>query len=228
MLFETSKKKTYRKSNRQNELFQMLRNKEFNDKCIIWQNRDSKRFVYYSSSVNLNTKFKACIINLEEIPNIDLTLSVYVRFDDGVMFKADPINCIQKSLSLYIPKDFIAYENRENARLKFKASSSNYATLSLFSDFNINSDKDMNFQIIDISTTGMSLNLSETHLERLMQSEKIFLNKLFMVKLPKSIRCELIYSKKNKYKFNGDIYFGNRVGMKFDTALEEHILTLAD
>ena len=55
----------------------MLRNKEFSDKCIVWQNRDNKRYVYYSNSINLNTKFKTCIINLKEIPSIDLTLLVY-------------------------------------------------------------------------------------------------------------------------------------------------------
>lgn len=228
MEFETIKQKPYRKSNRKNELFQMLRNKEFSDKCIVWQNRDNKRCVYYSNSINLNTKFKTCMINLKEIPSIDLTLPVYIRFEDGVMFKADPINCIQECLILYIPEDFMAYENRENARLKFKASTANYAVLSLVSGLTKKSTQEMNFQIIDISTHGMSLNLSEAHLERLMQSEEIFLNKLFMVKLPENIKCEFIYTKKIKYKYNGDIYLGNRVGLKFATPIEDHLLTLAD
>ena len=61
------------------------------------------------------------------------------------MFKADPINCIQECLSLYIPEDFMAYENRENARLKFKASSAYYAVLSLVSGFTNKSTQEMNF-----------------------------------------------------------------------------------
>jgi hypothetical protein len=91
----------------------MLRNKEYSDKCIVWQTREDKRYVYYSDSVNLNTKFKTCMINLTEIPAFDLTLPVYVRFEDGIMFKTNAINAIQECLSLHLPDEFMAYENRE-------------------------------------------------------------------------------------------------------------------
>jgi hypothetical protein len=226
MDLEGKKHKSYRKSHRKNELFQMLRNKEYSDKCVVWQTREHKRYVYYSESLNINTKFKTCMVTLKEIPALDLSQPVYIRFEDGIMFKTNAINCIQECLSFYLPEEFMAYENRENSRLKFKTSDAHYAVLSLIADITKKSTQEMSFQIIDISTHGMSLNLTETYLERLMQSKEIYLNKLFMVNLAQSIKCEFIYTKKIKYKFNGDIYTGNRVGLSFERPIEDYLLTL--
>jgi hypothetical protein len=112
------------------------------------------------------------------------------------------------------------------ARTKFKASSPHYAVVSLVSDLTKKSTQEMSFQVIDIAKNGMSLNMTESNLERFMQSKEVFLNKIFMVSLAHSIKCEFIYTKKIKYKYNGDIYTGNRVGIKFLTPIDDYLIDL--
>jgi len=216
----------YRQSNNPTELFRMLRSKPAKCKCIVWQTDNDQRFVYYGLSLNLNTKFKTCMITFKSSPDLNLRKPIYIRFDDGVMFKTRAMNCLEECLTLSMPDDFMAYEHRSNPRVKFKVSDTEYAHLNLISDITQSATQEFSFQLIDVSVSGMSINLPDSFLERLTNTKEISLKKIFMVSLANEIECDVVYTNRLKYKHNNEIYQSNRVGLKFKEPIDQYLIDM--
>lgn len=216
----------YRRSRQLKELSELYAQSQGNKSAIIWQNNDGHRYVYSSDYFNINKKFRTFMFVIKESAGFDLSKPIYIRFEEGMMFKATGLNMIEECLTLKMPEEFMAYEYRDYPRIKFTPDDSEFAHIILESDIVKSATQELSFQIIDFSEQGIALNLSDIHLRKFKESKKIILKKLFMVSLAKEIELELIYHKKIRYKKDGEIYTSNRCGLKTKQPIEQYLLKL--
>lgn len=217
---------SYRRTSELKELYHYRKKHAGERACTIWQSNNDKRFVYYSKYFNINKQYRTFMFIVTELVQFDLTKPIYVRFDDGLMFKSNAVSFMQECLTLQMPEEFMAYEYRKFSRKRFRPSDSEYANIVLHSDIVQSATQELSFQIIDYSRSGIALNLSDIHLKKFIESKKLVLKKLFMVSLSNEVELEMVYRKKIKYKLDGDLYSTNRVGFKLDGLLEEYLLKL--
>lgn len=216
----------YRRSSQLNELNQYRIKHSGERSCVIWQSNDNEKFVYSSRYFNINKQYRTFMFVMTENPQFDLSKPIYVRFEDGLMFKSYPVNYMQECLTLRMPEEFMAYEYREYPRIKFKPSDIEYANIVLETDIISESTQELSFQIIDYSSLGIALNLSDIHLKKFQVSKKVLLKKLFMVSLANEIEMTMVYSKKIRFKKDGEVYTTNRCGFTLERPIEDYLLKM--
>lgn len=220
------KARPYRRSRQFKEIGDYFSQSKGDKESIVWQNLNGNRCVYSSSHFTLNKQYKTLMFIMQAGAGFDLSEPIYVRFEDGLMFKTKALNMIEECLTLKLPEEFMAYELRDFARVRFKASDDEFAHILIESDFLNKASQELSFQIIDFSEMGIALNLSDIHLKKFLDSKRIVLKKLFSVSLAHEVEMDFMYSKKIRFKKDGEIYTSNRCGFKLKNALEPYLLQL--
>jgi len=205
----------YRSSTNLNEIIGVLKRSKIDDQCFLWITIRGKRIVYPIKSLYVNEEhmsFEADFENETDIPG-GKELYLKLNYRDTVC-KVEVVHSIFNTVTFNLPKEIKSIEMREAYRFKFKPVEKKHITLSMQAELLASASQEVNFQVIDISESGICLMVDEKFI-------KYFKNNLFvtMVKMQDMLmsvayELEIIYVKKFRFRFKGKIQTSYRVGLK--------------
>ena len=206
----------YRSTKSWKEIIKVVQKSNELEDNFIWQTNSSERVILGVSHLEVFAELNVIKLTVEETEKLNLYDESYLKlsFRDSV-FKVTIFKIEGNQVSILVPDEIKAKEFRKHPRTKFKPKDEKMATLLLSAELMSNTQVSLQFQVIDISETGMSIVVSDQNLELIHNATRIVLEKLGESKLSFKVPAQLIYSHRLRYRYRSAIIRGNRVGFKF-------------
>lgn len=224
----------YRSSKSWKEIIKIVQKSSELEGNFIWQTSSSERLILSISKIEVLAELNVIklIVESDEQLNakllagegqkssLDKTLNLFdetylkLAYRESV-FKVTIFKIDGNQISILVPDEIKAMELRKSPRKKFKPKDEKMATMSLTINLTSNAQASLQFQVIDLSETGMSIVVSDKNLELIHNASKFLLEKLGESQLTFKVPAQLVYSHRLRYRYRKAIIRGNRVGFKF-------------
>lgn len=208
------------------EIIKIVKRSEDMSENFLWQNIDGSRKIYGLTEIEVLEDSFSMVLHLSEaFPDINSEYTSYMKlgFRESV-FKVKVIRVVHNLVTVLMPTEVKVKEARHTQRIKFRPKDDKRVRIVLKVDFIKASSQALNFQLIDISETGMSILCSDENLSLLKRADAALVDALGTLELHTKQQLEFIYAHKLRYRYKGQVHVGNRVGFKFATALNRSIL----
>lgn len=208
----------YRVSKNIKEIMGIIAQSGPTEDTLLWQNYAGRRYIFPIETIELNERFMsfAVTVTQESYPFFNSVAQTYCRlsYNDSV-FKVALINIVNNKIFFNIPNDVRTLELRSNPRQKFKPSDAKYMTLQIGVELLKGAKQALRFQVIDISSGGASLVVTEKNIKYFEDATSVDATMLMEHELVPKKKMELVYFQKFKFKSRGKIQTAYRVGLKF-------------
>lgn len=186
------------------------------DGNIIWQIQGDIRNVYGINSIDYDLEKKHFCLILDKPSKLNIKHeSTYIKLTfRNSIFKVDIIEINDRVVILNFPEEVMATEGRKAKRRVFTSKDKKYVTFGI-KDNGIKQTIKLN--VLDISTTGMALNVTELEYQMIFDSDYLQLEKLASVSLFKPIESILIYVHEVDDSFK-------RIGIIFRNQLSQDLI----
>lgn len=177
------------------EIIKILETSMRLDGNILWQNVDDQRVVHKMNVANFDIKDGTFTIMLHDgEKRIQKELPTYVKLNfRKSIFKVEVVEINDRMITVKIPDEVMATEGRKVNRRRFTTADKKKITLKAH-DFSGIFKNNYEFQIIDLSSSGMALILNDKEVDQLYNAKKIELIALGKTILMNPIECLAIYS----------------------------------
>jgi hypothetical protein len=130
------------------------------------------------------------------------------------VFKVEVISQISENISLSLPNEVKALELRGNPRTKFKPSDKKSVSLKVKVEVLMGATQEFQFQIIDISSGGLSIVVSDKDIKYFEEGSFFEISKLHGHFIEEGYEVEMVYSQRFRFKSQGRIQSAHKVGLK--------------
>lgn len=160
---------------------------------IIWQTFEDERVVYDIFSMDLDFKSKILsVLCSNSCKKFEKSNSTYLKLDfRKSLFKVEIISIDDKVLTLKIPDEAMAIEERRAKRVTLENDKSIQIN---FESNNLKLKSHFEFIVSDISTSGCSLIIDQNEIDLFINCNNMFLEKIGNISLFKPIETIIVYS----------------------------------
>lgn len=214
----------YRASSNMKEIVKILHHSRNDEKAFLWQNIDKKRYIFQLKDLAVNERFNSFQVKVSNADAFVLSSSLptYAKFSyKETVFKAEPISKISENIALSLPKEIRALELRGESRYKFKPSDQKAISLKVSVELMIGATQEFRFQVIDISSGGLSIVISDRDIKYFEEGSSFELIKLQDDVLNFGYMLEYVYSQKFRFKSHGRTKSAYKVGLKSLVPIKE-------
>ncbi len=211
-----------------NEIVKTLKMSTSDTEAFLWQSNEENRQIFKIKNFDVNEGFKTFDVFIEndkKFNSKDSTLYTYAKFSHrDTVFKVRVISQIDDFITCEIPEEIRALELRTEYRHRFKPSDKKSLTLQINVELIMDATQDLKFQVIDISSNGASIVVSEGDIKYFEDGSRFDLTILGSSVLETSYEMEYVYSQKFKFKSHGRFMSAYRVGLKSKNTFDKDTL----
>lgn len=212
----------YRSTKNWKEIIKVVQKSSEMDGNFVWQTTHNERIILPITGIEVLPELNIIKLAIEDAHRLNLYDESFLKLEfRDTVFKVTIFKIEENIVSILVPDEVKAKEMRENPRTKFRPKDEKMITMSLTIGLTKVSHAVLQFQVIDISKTGLSIVVSDQNLDIIQNAVKFNLEKLGEIQLTFKVPAELIYSHKLRYRYRGAIIRGNRIGFKFNDKLEK-------
>ncbi|MCT4643082.1 MAG: hypothetical protein N4A33_12395 [Bacteriovoracaceae bacterium] len=220
----------YRHSENAKEILSILKRSSGSEQSYMWVNLDGKRYKYEVINLEVNDEFFLMTMELESEKKryfkAGNTYFLKLNYDHTV-FKVHVISVVNNIITCQIPQQVFTIEKRHAPRVLIDASDYITVSIAIGSEIMPGSLQEFNFRIRDYSKGGFCLVLyKKDHLELLTDSSSMYLTKINESLIRSKIMAKIAFVKRIKFKENGRIKSGFKVGIELNKPLQENEMQL--
>ncbi len=219
----------YRTSKNFNEIVKILHQSNGDKKAFLWQNDGEKRYIFEIEDLAVNERFNTFQVKVKNYSAFkhNSKKPTYAKFSfKETVFKVEVISQIAENISLSLPVEVKALELREQARIKFKPSDRKSVSLKVNVELLIDATQEFQFQVIDISSGGMSIVISEKDIKYFEEGSFFEITKLQGHFIKEGYEVEMVYSQRFRFKSQGRVKSAYKIGLKSMKPISEMHLDL--
>lgn len=217
----------YRTSTNFNEIVKILHQSSSDTKAFLWQNDGEKRYVFEIKDLVVNERFNTFQVKVSNHGAFkhNSKKPTYAKFSlKETVFKVEVISQIAENISLSLPSEVSALELRDQPRTKFKPSDKKSVSLKIQIEVVQDATQEMEFQIIDISSGGISIVITESDIKYFEDGSFFEMHKLQGQLIEESYELEMVYSQRFRFKSQGRVKSAYKIGLKsLSSIAQKHI-----
>ena len=210
----------YRTSRNFNEIVKILHHSVGDTKSFLWQSKSytkkPSRHIFSILDLVVNERFNTFTVKISNPDNFitDSKGETYAKFSyKDTVFKVEVISKVSNNIALSLPVEVKAAELRRDYRHRFKPSDMKLAALQISVELIMNATQELKFQVIDISSGGMSIVISERDIKYFEDGSKFKLTMLADSHLGDGYELDFVYSQKFRFKSHGRVQSAYKVGL---------------
>ena len=219
----------YRTSKNFSEIVKILHQSTTDKKAFLWQNNGEKRYVFEIKDLAVNERFNTFQVKINNYSAFkhNSKKPTYAKFSlRETVFKVEVISQISENISLSLPYEVKALELRENPRTKFKPSDKKSVSLKVNEQVLMGATQEFQFQIIDVSSGGLSIVVSDKDIKYFEEGSFFEISKLQGHFIKEGYEVEMVYSQRFRFKSQGRIQSAYKIGLKSHRLIDQEHLTL--
>lgn len=215
----------YRSPESLKEIYSLFEREEC-EGAFIWQNKGvGIRNQIPVNRLELNRSSEIIYLSLAREFDFDPSYPIYIYHPfRKTVSKTEYLGHFAGELSVNLPKDIKTLDTRNAPRFKFKPSDEKFVTLKFDSKIASLASRELKFQLIDISQSGIAICVSHKNKELFNFSQNFILTHLGKIPLPKPLSISEVYLKPFTYKTRGKRVNTNRAGFQIQGALKKFVL----
>ena len=196
------------------------------DRTVLWQNKNGKRAVYGPSQIFYDESLHTIQF---QIKNYDFSILVdeiiYIKLSyNESLFKGQVLSTDQGLITIYLPEEVKTLELRQNKRTPFMPKDEKKVYVEVAKDVTSERRHRLAFTALDISTSGVSLIVSDNNKQLMESSGMHLLVALGAEELEEPIVMDYRYGQSFRYRIRGKTYMSNRFGFKFLDNINQAVL----
>ena len=218
-------KAKYREPTSMMEIYSLFEGRDI-EGAFLWQNTgDEQREKFMLCQLELHRSCDTLAVSLVSDTSVDSTKPVYLFHPHRkTISKTMMIAQAGRDIILELPKDIKTLDTRLMPRFYFRPSDEKFVTLQFDSDISALAGRQLNFQLIDISQSGLALCISHKNKNLFRYAQKVYLTHLGKVSLPRSLAISEVYLKSFVYKKRNKKISSNRAGFQIQGQLKKFVL----
>ncbi len=198
------------------------------EKAVIWQNSPSGRNIFKLSSIEYSDALDTVKVHIEGYDGTILigeNLYIKLSYRDA-MFKAQVVRIEGGVISLELPHKVMAIDSRKSPRSIFDIKDNKRVSLKVVVDISSSLKSELEFKLLNISSQGLCLIVSDNNKVILDNSSKLFLVALGGNKLFEEIEIDLCYLHRFRYRDKGKLNQVYRAGFELSKVIESSDLEI--
>jgi hypothetical protein len=215
----------YRSSKSKAEILRLFQTDSLVE-SFIWQNVQGRRFVHRISKVEANPVLQTIHINLkQDFEYLHPQSPIYIKLTkQGTVCKARYLAHGKNDLTLYYPEQVKTLENRNEKRFKLGRDEILKATIVVSHDVVTKSTQAIQLRVLDISYSGISIFVSNKHMDKLLESRTYLFTHLNSLALDFPIQIESVHTNPFSFRVGGKSKNAFKMGFRLTKSLSREFL----
>lgn len=196
------------------------------DNAIIWQNTSSGRNIFKLMALNYSDVLDTVKVHIKDYDGtIIVGESLYIKLSyRDALFKAIVSRVEGDVVSVELPHKVMAIDSRKSPRSNFDLKDNKRVTLKVVVEAKSSLKSELEFKILNISTEGICLIISDNNKIILDNATQMFLVGLGKERLFSEIELTLCYMHRFRYRDKGKLNLVYRAGFELSEAIDSDIL----
>ena len=199
--------------------------KQERHEILIWQTNSSKNRIIQKGLITFldgeNNEMEIAPVDTDKPFQFDKQLPLFFHGPKrDLIFKQDKIKFLKTHLIMDLPQTARALDLREGARLKLDEDQEILSQV-IINPSNINSKKQTELRLFDISKEGLGLVFPVPFLKHIFDGEKIIIEKVGEYTFEKSLEGTIQYVTRIELSKSGNRLTYGKIGIKLDSSFPD-------